>query len=62
MGFSFHDEDSLVEATESLCFAPHHSNPIPETGSVNQESRDDNIGVQLDNEISDDLEIQMVDR
>lgn len=21
MGFSFHDEDTMVEATESLCFA-----------------------------------------
>jgi hypothetical protein len=59
MGLSFRDEDSLVEVTESLCFAPN-PNPIPETVSVNQEGKDDDIEVQLDNEISS--EIQMVDR
>jgi hypothetical protein len=54
MGLSFHDEDSLVAVTESLCFAPDHPNPLPETGSImhqDLESRDDDIGVQLSDEI-----------
>ena len=45
MGLSFHDKTSMVEATDSLRFAPH-SNPYSEMGSVSEERRDDDIEVQ----------------
>ena len=60
MGFSFHDESSMIEATESLCFAP------ASTGSISnddQQSRDNEDDLQLvGNELHDDSDIQMVDR
>jgi len=64
MGLSFHDESSMVEATSigSMCFAPDNPNLIPETASINilddSERRDNDIEVQL----SDESDIQMVDR
>ena len=63
MGFSFHDENSMIEAAESLCFVPATS-----TGSAgnndDQERRDDNedhlelFGIEL----NDNSDIQIVDR
>ena len=65
MGFSFHDESSMVEAAGSLYFASaNDSNPTLATGSTNnvdQERRDDDLqffGIEL----SDNPDIQMVDR
>jgi len=60
MGLSFHDESSLVEASiGSLRFAHDISNPIPENGVVDEESRrHDDLEIQL----SDDSDIEMVDR
>jgi len=60
MGLSFHDESSMVKATSSigsLRFAPEDPNPVPENGIVD-ERRHDDIEIQL----SDDSDIQMVDR
>lgn len=63
MGLSFHDEKSMAEVTESLCFkfAPDHSNPLSETEStdnIRQESWDDDVGVRRSNESN---HVQMVD-
>ena len=63
MGLSFHDESSMVELASigSLRLAPDDPNPIPETASINvldEERRYDDIDIQL----SDDSDIQMVDR
>ena len=44
MGLSFYDEDSLVQAAGSLCFASDNPHPIAKAGSVDivdQEGRDD---------------------
>ena len=56
MGLSFHDESSIIEASiGSLRFSPPNiSNSI----LVDEERRHDDIEVQL----SDDSDIQMVDR
>ena len=55
MGLSFHDESSMVEASiiGSLRFAPDIPEPITENGIV-----DEDFDIQL----SDDSDIQMVDR
>jgi hypothetical protein len=45
MGLSFHDETSMVKATDSLRFTPH-SNSYSEMGSVSEERRDDDVVVQ----------------
>ena len=59
MGLSFHNESSLMETSiGSLRFASHTPNPIPEDGIVDEERGGDNIETQL----SDDSDIQMVDR
>jgi len=59
LGLSFHDQSSLVQASiGSLCFAPDIPKPIPEDGIVDEERRDDEFEIQL----SDDSDIQMVDR
>jgi len=62
MGLSFHDQSSMVEASiGSLRFAPDYQNPISQSGSINvldEGRRDDDIEIQL----SDDSDIQMVDR
>ena len=59
MGLSFHDESSMVEASiGSLRFAPDIANPISEDGIIDEERRHDNSDIQL----SDDSDIQMVDR
>ena len=57
MGFSFHDESSMVETAESLLFVPANDlNSISETGStsnVDLGRRDDNylqfVGIELSN-------------
>jgi hypothetical protein len=44
MGLSFHDEDSMVQAAGSLCFASDNPHSIPKAGSidiVDQEGRDE---------------------
>ena len=58
MGFSFHDENSMVEASiESLRFVPTNDlNPIPETEGKDQETRDGDLGTGL----HDDSDIQMI--
>ena len=59
MKLSFHDESSMVEASiGSLRFAPDIPNPIPEDGIIDEERRYDDIDIQL----SDDSDVQMVDR
>ena len=59
MGLSFHDESSMVAASiGSLRFMPDISNPIPENGIVDEERGHDDFADQL----SDDWDIQMVDR
>ena len=59
MGLSFHDESSMVEASiGSLRFAPDIANPTSENGIIDREGRYDDSEIQL----SDDLDIQMVDR
>ena len=59
MGLSFHGESSMVEASiGSLRFAPDIANPISEDGIIDEERRHDNSDIQL----SDDSDIQMVDR
>jgi len=75
MGFSFHDEPSLVEAVDSLQFAADHLNPMVGMGSL---SDDGNLCIEpgdldadlemvnISQERRDDDdgsdEIQMVDR
>ena len=59
MGLSFHDESSMMEASiGSLRFAPDDPNKTSENEIINEERRHDNSEVQL----SDGLDIQMVDR
>ena len=60
MGLSFHDESSMIEASiGSLRFAPGDpKSPVSENGIINEERRHDDVEIQL----SDDLDIQMVDR
>ena len=59
MGLSFHDESSMVETSiGSLRFAPDIANPTLENGIIDEERRHDNSEIQL----SDDSDIQMVDR
>ena len=49
----------MVEASiGSLRFAPDIPNPIPEDGIIDEERRYDDIDIQL----SDDSDVQMVDR
>ena len=65
MGFSFHDENSLVEAsTESLCFvSANDPNPIARTGVnkiVDHERRDNDLRI-VDSGLYDDLHIQIID-
>ena len=59
MGLSFHNKSSMVEASiGSLHFVPDIPNPMPENGVVDEERIHDNFQIQL----SDELDIQMVDR
>ena len=59
MGLSFHDESSMVEASiGSLRFAPDIANLISENGIIDEERRHDDSEIQL----SDDSDIQMIDR
>ena len=63
MGLSFHDESSMVEVTSSINIgrlhcAPDDPDPISENGAVDEERRHDDSEIQL----SDDSDIQMVDR
>ena len=59
MGLSFHDESSMVEASiGSLRFASDIANPLSENGMIDEEGRHDGSETQL----SDDSDIQMVDR
>ena len=59
MGLSFHDESSMVEASiGSLRFAPDIPEPMTENGIVDEERRHDDFDIQL----SDQSDIQMVDR
>ena len=59
MGLSFQDESSMVEASiGSLRFAPDIANPTSENGIIDEERRHDDPEIQL----SDDSDIQMVDR
>ena len=63
MGLSFHDEDSMVEASiGSLRFAPNVPNSIPETWGINiiDERRNEDIEIQLSDDSESD--IQMTDR
>ena len=49
----------MVEASvESLRFAPENTNPIPENDIFDDQGRHEDIEIQL----SDDSDIQMVDR
>ena len=58
MGLSFHDKSSVVEASiGSLCFAPDDPNPMPEIGIIDEKRHHDSK-IQL----SDDSDIQMLDR
>ena len=60
MGLSFHDESSMMEASiGSLRFAPDDPKSlVSENGIINNERRHDDSEIQL----SDGLDIQMVDR
>ena len=64
LGLSFHDQESLEEAVGSLQFAANpiseagsidqdDLNPLPVTGNINQERRDDEIGGSDDIQIGD---------
>ena len=59
MGLSFHDESSMEASIGSLHFAPDDpKSPVSENGTINEEKRHDDCEVQL----SDGLDIQMIDR
>ena len=57
MGFSFRDENSLIEAAESLCFGPANTGS---TSNFDQENEDHLQLVEI--ELHDDCDIQMVYR
>jgi len=48
MGLSFHDEESMVDATSSMCYGSDYPTLVAEGGSITlgQESRDDNDSVE----------------
>ena len=57
MGLSFHDEKSMSETIESLHFqvgrqiGPDHPTSESEMGDIRQETRIDDIGIRLSNDI-----------
>ena len=61
MGLSFHDESSMMEASNigSLHFAPDIANPISENEIVDEERRYDDSEIQISGDLgyTDDIEM-----